>query len=287
MTKKLLICDLDNTLYDWVSYFVPSFYAMVHKVVEITGCNKEVLLDDFRIVHQRFHDSEQPFALLETSTIKRIYANAGSSTIMKDLDPAFHAFNSERKRSLHLHRGVRETLNRLLLSGVRLVAHTESKLYGVVDRLQRLELFDFFSHVYCRERSISLSPDGEEPEGWLSRFPMGKLTELSQHQMKPNPTVLAEICRAENVSNLEVAYIGDSIARDVLMAKRAGIFAVWAAYGAEHNPAVYEALVRISHWTPEEVSREHHLRQEAKSVKPDLIARREFSEVLAVFGLSS
>jgi FMN phosphatase YigB (HAD superfamily) len=55
MRFKLLICDLDNTLYDWVAYFVPSFYAMVDKVVELLGCDRERLLDDFRKVHQRHH----------------------------------------------------------------------------------------------------------------------------------------------------------------------------------------------------------------------------------------
>src|SRR4051812_41457916 len=95
--SKLLVCDLDNTLYDWVSYFVPSFYAMVDAVVAITGCEREKLLDDFRAVHQAHSDAEHPFALLETETIKRRYSSAKA---VKELDPAFHAFNSERKRHL-------------------------------------------------------------------------------------------------------------------------------------------------------------------------------------------
>jgi len=39
------------------------------------------------------------------------------------------------------------------------------------------------------------------------------------------------------------------------MAKAAGCFAVWAKYGAHTAPAMYERLVRVSHWTPEDVSR--------------------------------
>jgi phosphoglycolate phosphatase len=122
-------------------------------------------------------------------------------------------------------------------------------------------------------------------EDWLNRFPMEKIVELSLHQTKPNPAVLAEICEAEAVSPENAVYIGDSVARDVLMAKRAGVFAVWAAYGAEHSPTMYDALVRISHWTPEEVERERQLRHEATGLSPDFIAHREFSEVLSVFGL--
>src|SRR5712692_8237439 len=96
----LLVCDLDNTLYDWIGYFVPSFYAMVDKAVAITGCDREQLLDEFRIVHQKFHDSEQPFALLETATVKELYGDVIPDRARIKLDPAFHAFNSERKRNL-------------------------------------------------------------------------------------------------------------------------------------------------------------------------------------------
>jgi FMN phosphatase YigB (HAD superfamily) len=100
--KKLLVCDLDNTLYDWVTYFVLSFYAMVDTVVQITHCDRETLLDDFREVHQRHADAEHPFALLETETIRNLYKNTSTQDILKALDPAFYAFNSARKHNLHL-----------------------------------------------------------------------------------------------------------------------------------------------------------------------------------------
>src|SRR5215831_20262196 len=137
-SKRLLVCDLDNTLYDWVGYFVPSFYAMVDAAVMIMGCDKEQLLNDFRKIHQSHGDSEHPFALLETDTVKQYFRNASADSAIAALDPAFHAFNSARITNLKLHPYVLETLQSLEASGVKLVAHTESKLYGVVDRLNRL-----------------------------------------------------------------------------------------------------------------------------------------------------
>jgi phosphoglycolate phosphatase-like HAD superfamily hydrolase len=282
--KRLLVCDLDNTLYDWVNYFVPSFYAMVDKVVQITGCDREKLLDEFRAVHQKHGDSEQPFALLETDTIKTLYQSMSAEDMLAVLDPAFHAFNSERKKNLKLHSGVRETLDALIASGVNLIAHTESKLYGVVDRLNRLDLFHYFSKVYCRERSQSPHPIPRLATKWLERVPKEKVVELSHHQSKPDPTVLLEICARENVSPDQAAYVGDSIARDILMARRAGIFSIWAAYGAQHDPETYNKLVRISHWTPDEVARERKLKDEARKIKPDCIAQMSFDEVRSCLG---
>ena len=214
--KELLICDLDNTLYDWAGYFVPSFYAMVDEVVTITGCDRETLLDDFRRVHQAYGDSEQPFALLETETVKKIYRNAPVSSIIDALDPAFHAFNLSRKNNLKLHPYVRETLETLKAAKIRLIAHTEAKLYGVVDRLNRLDLFPYFNRVYCRERSLSPHPRPRSGVEWLDQFPMDKIIELSRHQTKPNPDVLLEICLNEGCVPERSAYVGDSIARDVM-----------------------------------------------------------------------
>ncbi len=282
----VLVCDLDNTLYDWVGYFVPSFYAMVDVAVQITKCNKESLLEDFREIHKKYGDSEQPFALLETETIKKIYRNETREFLLRELDPALHAFNSTRLKNLKLYDGVIEALAFLRMRDVKLVAYTESKLYGALDRLGRLGLFEFFERIYCRERSISRFGIERDAEGWLEKFPMSKVIELSDHQKKPDPAVLLEICRRERMSREKTAYVGDSIARDILMAKRAGMLAIWAAYGAEHRPELHNALVRISHWTPDEVLREERLREEAKTVQPDYVAWNSFAEVVAALGWS-
>lgn len=285
--RRILVCDLDNTLYDWVGYFVPAFYAMVDEAVRLTGCDRETLLDDFRYVHQRHGDSEQPFALLETETIKRRFAGATSAETLKVLDPAFHAFNSVRKKKLVLHPQVRETLERLSNAGIDIVAHTESKLYGAVDRMERLDLFRYFKKVYCRERSISSHPMPASYTQWLDQFPAHKVVELSHHQMKPDPAVLLEICRSEGFHPVEACYVGDSVARDILMAKRANVFSIWASYGAHHDPSLYDLLVRVTHWTPKDVEREKALREQAQSIQPDLIAEASFADVLKAFDLAT
>jgi phosphoglycolate phosphatase len=45
--KKLLITDLDNTLYDWVSFYAQSFTAMLDELVVILGVPANVLIDEF------------------------------------------------------------------------------------------------------------------------------------------------------------------------------------------------------------------------------------------------
>jgi phosphoglycolate phosphatase-like HAD superfamily hydrolase len=287
MSKKLLVCDLDNTLYDWVSYYVRAFYALVDRVVEITGCDREQLLDDFRIIHRKHHDAEHPFALLETETIRKIYSGVNIRDIADILDPAFYAFNYQRKKNLTLYPGVINSLEIIRSEGILIVAHTESKLYAVVDRMTRLNITRYFSRIYCRERSFSEHPSSENARNFLAHFPMEKVVELSHHQRKPSPEVLLEICGQEGVRPSDAAYIGDSIVRDVYMAKRSNVTSVWAKYGAAHSTADYEKLVRVSHWTQEDILRERNLAKEASSISADYVAHKSFAEVLPALGLET
>ena len=237
---------------DWV--LRAGIYAMVEEAVRITDCDRETLLDDLREVHRRHHDAEHPFSLLEAETIRDLFVRALAEVIAAALDPAFHAFNKGRVEHLKLYPGVRDGLDALAKAGVVLVAHTESRLYSVVDRLTRLDLGSYFTRVYCRERDTTRHPNPDVARGWLSRFPMEKVIELSHHQKKPDPDVLTEICRDEGHGPDQTAYVGDSIARDILMARDAGVVSIWAKYGTSLDGALYERLVRVSHWTADDVS---------------------------------
>jgi FMN phosphatase YigB (HAD superfamily) len=280
MKTRLLVCDLDNTLYDWVAYFVPSFYAMVDEVIRLTGCDREQLLDDFRAVHRAHRDSEHPFALLETAVIRQHYGNRTVAEIAKQLDPAFHAFNSSRKHNLKLYPGVRRALDELRHANVVLVAHTESKLHAVVDRLTRLDLTNYFRHIYCRERSKPVFGGISDEASWLKNFPMDRVRELSHHQRKPDPSVLVEICERENLSTGDAAYVGDSLVRDVLLARLAGSCAIWAKYGTAHTRDEYQKLVRVSHWTEEDVAHERRMGEQARDTRPDYVLEHSFDEIL-------
>ncbi|WP_156898637.1 HAD hydrolase-like protein [Bradyrhizobium erythrophlei] len=52
------------------------------------------------------------------------------------------------------------------------------------------------------------------------------------------------------------AYIGDSLAKDVKMARAAGCFAIWAKYGVSKDEDMYAKLVKISHWSEDDIARD-------------------------------
>tara|TARA_R110002110_G_scaffold251251_1_gene467157 strand:- start:200 stop:1057 length:858 start_codon:yes stop_codon:yes gene_type:complete len=280
MQLRMLVCDLDNTLYDWVGFFVPSFYAMVDEAVILLNCDRDILLDDLRSVHRKHHDAEHPFALLETQLVKDALGTLDDEERRRFLDPAFKAFNSKRKQTLRLYPGVEETLSALQSKGVMLVAHTESRFFAVAYRMRTLGLIDYFSRVYCRQRPEKSFVQENRTKTFIENFPDENVIELSMHQRKPDPSILLEIQDTMGILPSECAYVGDSLTRDILMAKQANTHAIWAKYGTEHDDQLYQELVRISHWTTEEVDREKDLKNRAATVQPDYILKNSFSEIL-------
>jgi len=279
---SLLIFDLDNTIYDWYSAFLPAFYEMVEIASQVLNCDREIVLDELQQVHRVHHDVEHPFSLIETTTVQRVIREMGEEKVWSLLDPAFHAFNTIRKSNLTLFPGTLEALNIFSNRGIQLVAYTDSKYFAAWGRIERLGLSELFEKVYCRERGNSPLPRHRDRAMRLP--PMGKVVQIPSHESKPNPRVLADIVAGQNQLMSEVGYVGDSLAKDILMAKRAGCFAIWAKYGAHTDRVMYERLIRVSHWTAEDIQREKNYALEAESIKPDFVCERSLDELVRKVG---
>jgi phosphoglycolate phosphatase len=276
---KLLITDLDNTLYDWVGFYAPAFDAMADALVEHLGVPKEQLLDEFKTAHQGYANSEQPFAVLELPSVQERYSQLSRAERAVELDSVLHAFNSVRRKHLALYPGVEDTLRSLRSRGIIVVGHTEAIVENAYYRLSHLGIADYFTRLYAL-RGVSV----EHPEPSRAaalKPPPGFVHVLPPEERKPNPRLLLDICRREKVDARDCWYVGDSLTRDITMAVQAGCVAVWARYGTNVDPAAWQKLVRITHWTKETVARDEELRRAADGIEPDYTID-SFAELLSL-----
>jgi FMN phosphatase YigB (HAD superfamily) len=280
----LLITDLDNTLYDWVTFFATSFQGMVEELSRLLNVDREQLLDEFKLLHQQYGSSEQPFTALDLPSVRERFGNLPRHRIMRELDRPLHVFNSLRNRSLYLYESVAETLEVLQSSGVILVGHTESIAENVLFRLEKLEVLSYFKHLYVLESDYCGHPDPDRASELAP--PPGLLRPVPRSERKPNPELLRDICRREGICPEDAYYVGDSLTRDISMAKAAGVTAVWARYGTRYDRNLWNALVRVTHWTPEDVAREEELKRHFQRVEPDFVIDA-FDEILGIVGLRS
>lgn len=271
---KLIITDLDDTLYPWIDFFIPAFYEMVKEISLITGIEEETLLHEYREQHQRVGTVEYPFITLSIPSINKFYAGMGEDEIKIKLNSAFHKFNSVRKHKLKLFDGVAESLQKIFDAGITIIGYTESAEENGFYRLKKLGIDTLFSKVYVSESQYETQNNLYQSE--KTKEVKGK---------KPNPEVLLEICKTENTETSETLYMGDSLTKDVYMAKKAGIACIQVKC-QEYNAELYKKLVAISHWTKNDFIREQSLKEKCQleAIKPDFVVTN-FGDIIDILGL--
>jgi phosphoglycolate phosphatase len=278
--KRVLITDVDNTLFDWQEIWFECFSAMADEAIRISGIKPDIFYAEASVIHQKYGTSEYAFLLEEMPSLK----NKFGDKVLEILSPAIDAFRIKRRAVLKLYDGVKDTLIKLRDNGVQIVAYTESQAFYTGYRFRKLGLDHLIDLLYSPpDHDLPASPDS------LRHYPSDSyhLAKTQHHhtppnELKPNPDILLSIIRDIGVDKDEVAYIGDSKLKDVFMAQKAGVLDVYAEYGAARHPERYDLLKKVTHWTPEMMERERQS-EVPGAIVPTVICAQSFSEVLEVF----
>ncbi len=285
MDIRIVITDLDNTLWDWFRPWYSSFSAMLEMVALDSGVPRAILESEIRGVHQRHGTSEYTFVLDELPSLQRL---SGSRLPSEKFKEAANIRAEIRRRDTVLYPTVLKTLDRLLDKGLPVVAFTESSAFWTEWRIRATGLDG-------RLRSLYSAPDHDFPDGRSRESVRTKDRSeyglrVTEHRLtppgylKPDKSILVKILEDFNLGPESAVYVGDSLMKDVAMAKEAHVLAAWAKYGVASEREEYSLLRRVTHWTDEDVAREREIYSKS-SVSPDLILENSFSEILEVLGV--
>lgn len=291
---RLVVTDMDNTLYSWVDYIVPAVEAMVAQVCLATGFPKIKVVQSLKKVYEKYESNEYPFALQESSLYSEF--NDFPSFDKLIIEPARAAFSSARRKYLKPFPGVTETLVALKGRGIKVVALTDApknpaeqraKLMGfdkLVDALYTLPGFQFPEDKDKGEKLIA--PDilkREERGEYRAACPV---IELPRDYEKPNPEGLLRICKEHGVDPKNTLVVGDSLKKDVAVAKKVGALDCWAEYGTYYSVEYRERLDIIS---AAAITKRHAasiLEGDAGHIKADAASHRlsNFQQILNLVG---
>jgi phosphoglycolate phosphatase len=279
---RLLITDVDNTLYDWVSIWYASFSALLDSVIEISGLPREVVESEVRAVHQRVGTSEYSFLLQELSILADVH---GTDDYLPLYEPAIAAFRRARSDATTLYPGVQETLKIIKASGVTIVAYTESLSFHTALRFRWLDLDGLIDVLYSpTDHDISptteLADVRQHPDEYY-RLKVTSHRHTPSGHFKPDTDVLASIVNDFGIDFSSTLYVGDSLTKDIAMAQKLSVRDAFASYGVAQFRDSYDLLRRVSHWSDEDVERERRL-LEMPTVSPTVVLT-EFSELLTYF----
>lgn len=270
--KKIsaVIFDVDNTLYDFTDFYNPAMTAMIEKIVEKSGIDKDQIIKEFRTIHQREGTSEYVFAIQELPSLNKLHP---AENITELYDDAIHAFRSERKKHLKLYDGVLETLKQIKESGARVIAYTESPGFHAMSRLKKLGLDGVLDVVYSMpDHEIPDSKDMDVVRMYPKsnyRFEKTEMRFTPRGVLKPNPESIQAIIHDLNINEDQILYVGDHLMKDMAMAKKIGMNAAHASYGVYMDPAKYGLLRQISFWTEDMFEKEKKF-HDSNPMPPDV-----------------
>jgi len=277
---KLLVMDLDNTVWDWFQAWHASFTALLDGLSQATGIGRNELEKAIRPVHQARGTSEYSALLWELPILEPFLAGRSPSVALNEV---IHAQNSARFHQTELYPGVMTTLEYIRAIGVPIVAYTESLSYWTEWRIKRVGLDGVLDVLYS-------SPDHDFPTGMKSdslrtlpdsEYGLRKTKHLHVPRgiIKPNPAILQKIVDEQGVEKEAVIYVGDSRMKDVAMAQAVGVMDVHARYGEAFNRDGYEQLRRVSHWPDADVELEVSTEQPT----PNYVLKSGFADLLDQF----
>jgi len=189
-----------------------------------------------------------------------------------------------REQSLSLYPNVIETLTMLKSSGKTLVVFTESQTFYTVMRFKKFKLEGLIDFLFTSEDhenphdSYLKKVRAHPPEYYEIQKTMHR--SIGKGRLKPDPQILNQIVGEVGATVATSIYVGDSLYKDIGMAKEAGVFGAWARYGESREQPGYDFLREVSHWTPEDVEKDRLLKQ--RDVVADAILTKDFGELVSL-----
>lgn len=253
MPVRLVVTDMDNTLYSWVDYIVPAVEAMVEAVCRATAVPRIRVIQSLKQVYTKYESNEYPFALQESSLFSE-FPDFGSFDKLV-IDSARAAFSQARRKYLRPYPGVVATLQELKRRGLPVVALTDAPRNPAELRAKKLGFDELLTALYSLPGFDFPRADGgehlvatdillrEERGDYRAKCPV---VELPREYEKPNPSGLLQICKSHGVLPGETLVVGDSVRKDVAVAREVGAIDCWAEYGTYVSVEYRERLDIIS-----------------------------------------
>ncbi len=253
MGIRLVVTDMDNTLYSWIDYIVPAVEAMVDSVTRSTQWPRLKVIQSLKSVYTHYESNEYPFALQESSLYREFEEFSSFDKLV--IDPARAAFSHARNKYLKPYKTVIETLETLSSLGIDVVALTDAPRNPAEQRVKKLGFDRWLKALYTMP-GFEFPADGKgqalvagdivkkQTQGvYQAACPV---VELPKAYEKPHTAGLLQIFERFKVKPHEALFVGDSLKKDVALAQAVGCVDVWAEYGTYVSLDYRERLDVIS-----------------------------------------
>jgi FMN phosphatase YigB (HAD superfamily) len=293
---KLIVTDIDNTVFNWVDYYVTAFNAMLDVVAECIGSTRLILAGEAKEVFSIHGSIEYPFVTQEMPSVNKFYGADIDGMLLGAVRKGRDAFNQAAEPVMRPYFDVVESLEKIRKSypALPIVALTDAPRYVAMWKLNKLGILHYYDAVYgladprvpiCSTTN-RIKLDNEILLKHLQQINFGfkgKIRVLPDDYEKPGirglKTVLMDYDVDEPHDRREtVLWIGDNLRKDVGLGNRLKIRSAWAEYGADLAPSLLTSLALFS--PAQNIHKNVYLKSnDSNAPKPDVVFQ-SFADIL-------
>lgn len=258
MTRcHLLLIDLDNTIYDWITFYAHSLRSMTQLLAAELDLGNTEIVEEFRAVYAHHGSLEYAFVVQELSVCQGLSAERISELI----NIAQEAYANARRTHLRAYPGVREALEVAKSSGMLVSGMSNAPAFQAQRRLRQLELLELFDGLavwqgFNVDEGDVFYNASAGSHNTPSTGPMPALWEFGADALKPKPLMYSHVLETLEVRPEKALAVGDSIAKDLEPAAAVGISVAWAEYGTRVAKEDIQLLRDVTPWSAREVHAE-------------------------------
>lgn len=266
---KLVIFDFDNTLWDFTTAYTDAMEALVGAVAGTSGIDRTAIIKGFRQVAQDKRTLKGVGHLDHHPDLRALHGDACLKAAYSGAVALYHRLHDER---LNLYAGIEDMLAELRGRGLHLACYSETNGECAGKRFAALGLDGHFDALYTPACHFPWSGTFDTQLRMTRHVPLDHPWPKSDS--RGVDTILADF----GVTPGEAVMVGDSLVRDIAMARAAGLGTIWARYGVLPTSRI---ILDTTHWTRE--MEEDHMRAERSGITADAIADSpaELPELLA------
>lgn len=290
---KLLVLDVDNTVFCWPKFFIPAFKAQLKFIEQKTGIPYNQLCKEVSEIFIQHHTIEYPFVTQQLPSVIKYCENNTDRILYEITEPARLHFSNVAFPNLKPYKNVVDTLIYMKKNHptMKIVALTDAPTYVTIWKLNKMGLLHYFDGIYGLEDPKLPIEDIEirvVPEILLKHLSKhkfnfnGKIRALPNDYEKPGvkgmKTILIDYDMDLPKDRKHVIYVGDNLKKDIGLADKLNITSVWAKFGTEIDPSLYTTMQEFA---PGKFIYRNVSEQATETPKPDHIIN-DFSEILNI-----
>jgi phosphoglycolate phosphatase len=268
---RVVITDVDNTLFDWIEMWEKGFRVLLKDIVELAELDEAEVKRSIRRANQSLGTSEHDDIAFHLD----IFDDVMRHHQRENLYSIGRRFRASKEAATRLYPDVAPAMSFLRSQGIRIFCLTESVALYAETRLSQLGLTGLVDGLICSK--FPGATGGHDVAHNLRLIPV---TTFPFELRKPNPRLLRLVSEVLEVPMSRLIYVGDSLYKDVVMGNVSGVEVCWARYGDAAASPSYATLREVSHWPDVDIEADRNVRQTRP--QPDHILSKGFHELVEI-----